>query len=96
MSWRTPPSPGPPSARTGTCGRRTPRPSAGRTGSCCPFVLGIAVLTHFRGIRTSYARRGRTPEKARQVQRTSIATGVVGVAVSLVAFAAEARHLLTH
>ncbi|MFE3182937.1 hypothetical protein ACFXKR_19015 [Streptomyces violascens] len=61
-----------------------------------PFFLGIAVLTDFRGIRTSYARRGRTPEKARQVQRTSIAAGVVGVAVSLFAFAAEAHYLLTH
>ncbi|MEU9192729.1 hypothetical protein [Streptomyces hundungensis] len=61
-----------------------------------PLFLGVAVLADFRGIRTSYARHGRTPEKERQVQRTTIATGVVAVAVSLFAFAAEAHYLLSH
>ncbi|MFE4858451.1 hypothetical protein [Streptomyces sp. NPDC056670] len=61
-----------------------------------PFFLGLAVVADFRGIRTAYARRGRTPEKEQQVQRTTIATGIVAMAVSLFAFAAEAHFLLTH
>ncbi|MCT9089674.1 hypothetical protein N4G70_12420 [Streptomyces sp. ASQP_92] len=61
-----------------------------------PLCLGLAVIADFRGIRTSYARNGRTSKKARQVNATTLATGILAVVLSLLAFAAEAHFLLTH